>query len=1027
MKVIEMPTIPDSISTHPKIMIIIVILITGSLGGVYLTMGGEMEATEETFMPSNEVVDASNKIGSLFTTSEFVQVLARGKNGNVLTPESLIEILKVEEAMLENENISYLLLDETNPMRVSSVSENIIQAKGLLDTIEGMVGGIGPQFDQMGQVFGQISNAIRLSREGIQNSLGTPYLGQAIMGANSTIMALVGQLAQMGGMGPPAPGSGSGMPSGPQQTVQGFDEKIGFYQNMTKEDIEGLIEAILSYDESYTDGMVTAVIGAIENGEQVVSEVEQLNQTLLIASQDPSIAQDPQAQTALATVGFTVPLIKSGVATAYQQAVDMDIEVLAKQLDSGIIGLGRGIRLTLTTDFAPENGAYQAEATLIMVGFNASLARGEGDATGFGPPGAVAQENASRMLIAQESMVSVIDEQDLSSTSMIVIGMDITSREILEATQDSFQILLPAAFLLVIIVLGLVYRNVLDMVASLLALGFAIVWTYGIGTLAGFVFNPMTLAVPVVIAGLGIDYGIHLTLRYKEERANGETPRESARTSISWVGSALLIATITTLAAFAANLTSEMAALRDFGILLGVGIASAFVIMVTFVPSIRQILDNRSSKTPREDAAKKGRSPSVSNTLGAGALAAEHHPRIIILATLIITALALSGAMQLETRFELIDFLPDNLDYAREIKFVFEGFNASTGFAQASILIQGDLTNPAVLEAIDTVTLNMVDDELVAMKSTPVGDRPDVDSILSLIRDVATDESLTNPLDLYNAEFEDLYKSTLEDGDEVPDREIEALLAWLYDNKATGGTTRSLLHRNSDGIFDYTVIRVGVTSDEIDDAYQLQDELTVDVTPLNGLTGSGELEQATVTGSSIMIKQIIDSLQDSLTTSFIFTLIVSFGILTIVFFITERSVVLGAITMIPVLLSSAWILGSMYVLEIPYTVMTVMVTSLTVGLGVTYGIHLTHRFVEEMREHGNVDEGCMETVIHTGSALFGAAATTIAGFGLLVFSLLPPIQEFGAIVALTIAYSFLTTVFILPTFLVMWAKRTMKT
>ena len=149
-------------------------------------------------------------------------------------------------------------------------------------------------------------------------------------------------------------------------------------------------------------------------------------------------------------------------------------------------------------------------------------------------------------------------------------------------------------------------------------------------------------------------------------------------------------------------------------------------------------------------------------------------------------------------------------------------------------------------------------------------------------------------------------------------------------------------------------------------------------------------------------------------------------LLTIVFFITERSVVLGAITMIPVLLSSAWILGTMYALDIPYTVMTVMITSLTVGLGVTYGIHLTHRFVEEMREHGNVDEGCMETVVHTGSALFGAAATTIAGFGLLVFSLLPPIQEFGAIVALTIAYSFLTTVFILPTFLVIWAKRTGK-
>jgi predicted RND superfamily exporter protein len=128
--------------------------------------------------------------------------------------------------------------------------------------------------------------------------------------------------------------------------------------------------------------------------------------------------------------------------------------------------------------------------------------------------------------------------------------------------------------------------------------------------------------------------------------------------------------------------------------------------------------------------------------------------------------------------------------------------------------------------------------------------------------------------------------------------------------------------------------------------------------------------------------------------------------------------------MIPVLLCSAWILGSMYLLGIPYTMLTIMVTALTIGLGVTYGIHLAHRFVEELNKTGDVDVACRETVTNTGAALFGAAATTVAGFGLLVFSLLPPVQEFGGIVALTIIFSFLATVFVLPTFLVIWAKRT---
>ena len=171
-----------------------------------------------------------------------------------------------------------------------------------------------------------------------------------------------------------------------------------------------------------------------------------------------------------------------------------------------------------------------------------------------------------------------------------------------------------------------------------------------------------------------------------------------------------------------------------------------------------------------------------------------------------------------------------------------------------------------------------------------------------------------------------------------------------------------------------------------------------------------------------MVWQITDSLQGSMTMSFLVTLVSSFIILTAVFWYSDRSIWLGPITMIPVLLCSSWILGAMFLLGIPYTVLTVTVTALTIGLGVTYGIHLTHRFAREVELAADVDEACRTTVVNTGSALFGAAATTVAGFGLLVLSLLPPMKEFGLIVALTITFSFLATVFILPTFLVMWAK-----
>ena len=53
---------------------------------------------------------------------------------------------------------------------------------------------------------------------------------------------------------------------------------------------------------------------------------------------------------------------------------------------------------------------------------------------------------------------------------------------------------------------------------------------------------------------------------------------------------------------------------------------------------------------------------------------------------------------------------------------------------------------------------------------------------------------------------------------------------------------------------------------------------------------------------------------------------------------------LGLIAMIPVAISVIWIIGTMYLIGYSLNVMTVMVTSLTIGRGITYGIHMVERF-----------------------------------------------------------------------------------
>ena len=102
--------------------------------------------------------------------------------------------------------------------------------------------------------------------------------------------------------------------------------------------------------------------------------------------------------------------------------------------------------------------------------------------------------------------------------------------------------------------------------------------------------------------------------------------------------------------------------------------------------------------------------------------------------------------------------------------------------------------------------------------------------------------------------------------------------------------------------------------------------------------------------------------------------------------------------------------------------MTILIGALTVGLGVTYAIHISHRFIEEMEHHHSLEKAVNNTVKNTGSALFGAAMTTVLGFGVLFFAILPPMKQFGTMTALTILYSFLSSVWVLPSMLVIWAK-----
>ena len=176
------------------------------------------------------------------------------------------------------------------------------------------------------------------------------------------------------------------------------------------------------------------------------------------------------------------------------------------------------------------------------------------------------------------------------------------------------------------------------------------------------------------------------------------------------------------------------------------------------------------------------------------------------------------------------------------------------------------------------------------------------------------------------------------------------------------------------------------------------------------------------TNDQLVVQEILDQLQSSQVTGLLVTLGASMLILALAFWFRDRAPLLGVAAILSVGVTTVWALGLMAALGIPFNVMTAMVSSLAVGIGVPFGIHVVNRFIEDRANQPDTMSAMRHTLAHTGGALVGSAVTTVAGFGVLMFSSVPPMQQFGIVVAMTIALALVTCLTLLPAMLTLWAR-----
>lgn len=596
-----------------------------------------------------------------------------------------------------------------------------------------------------------------------------------------------------------------------------------------------------------------------------------------------------------------------------------------------------------------------------------------------------------------------------------------------------------SAFLIIIAILIFVYwmkpisgrgkairRSLADMSVTMLTIVMAILWMQGIGRILqglGWVgpFSEIAQIVPVLLIGLGVDYGIHLTSRYREEIGEGRSVDESVRRAIGTSGVALALATITTMIGFLTNVANPVPALKDFGILAAVGIFASFALMLTFVPALRFILDRRAEAAgtlPVESFTASSGERFLPRIMERTAVLAERFAIPTLIVTLALGVLGAYGLTQLETKFSFTDFLPADSPTVVTYNILTEEFGG--GFGETTqVLIEagdgGDLATPAVYNALSGARTALVDIENVIVVPTAFGDFPQASDPVGVLQQLlapATPDGGPAAPDVAQRAAE---MGLQPDGSVSDDADVAGL--WTLARDAAPAEMARVVHFADDGSVDAIQAEIGTQAGE-SGAGAIRQDLKNAYAPVEDLEGVSVIP----TSQNIISDVIVNALSDSQVNSLLWTIIAATLVLIVNFAFENRRPFLGVLTMIPVALVVLWTFGLMYVSGIPFGPVTATLAALAVGIGVPYTIHLARRFEEDRTRFTDIEDAIRSTTRHTGGALAGSAFTTAAGFGILITSTLTPFKQMGQVTAYAIVLSLAGSVLVLPSLLVLWER-----
>ena len=545
------------------------------------------------------------------------------------------------------------------------------------------------------------------------------------------------------------------------------------------------------------------------------------------------------------------------------------------------------------------------------------------------------------------------------------------------------------------------FRSKRDTFNVLILTVFAILATYGMAgliTLLGnkMVFNAAMNSIPILLLAIGVDYGLHVVARIREEMQdqeknnpqNRETLRdfsiEARRVAIRkgtiLTSAALLVAIITDMVGFLSFRFSSQQFLVSFGTVIAIGLFFIYLLSITALPALMMIIPPK--KLPLEKSGKNEIGP-ISKWVGS----LTETPVLVVIVTIIISIPMFIGFQQLEVGFDTRDNFDDSVPVVQDFLLIADEFQSSP--SPLYVVLEGEIISPDGRLIYDQVIDKLSSTE--GINGLPIG-----------IWGILEESRNSNPeLDSLMAELDE------------NDDSWAALELWLLSSEGRNISSGNL---NSDAT--QTVVSFQAATLDWQSTADFESLLSSELSILT--KDYNDKYSIQLSGRSLILAQITADVADSaiLSTATVagVILIMLVGINTVRQQNLTRGFARGFVTWIPLMVVVVWVYGIMGLTGYQLNSQTVTIGALTLGLGVDYAVHFTTRMEEEVihSPDGDASDWTTKSAATTGRAMFGAALTTAGGFSVLNFSSLVPLQLFGQVFVVAIILALVSSLLLLP-------------